>query len=154
MKTQILAAAFMVATLISCKKAEKLEPANVPDITKPETILEGKQCFEWVQGKDTISMSLAMSGNNATGELAYKFFEKDKNSGTFSGVFIGDTLVADYTFQSEGVQSIREAVFLRQDNLMIQARGETVMKDNKEVFKDFKKLTFDSNLELAKTDCK
>jgi hypothetical protein len=40
---------------------------------------------------------------SVVGNLCYRFFEKDKNDGTVIGKLQGDTLIADYTFMSEGV---------------------------------------------------
>lgn len=151
MRTIVFAA--VLFSFVACKNNEKIEPGPVPQITKPEAIMPKKSCYEFSKSKDTIRLTLAMNGNNANGELAYEFFAKDKNIGTFSGIFIGDTLFADYSFQSEGVTSVREIVFLKQNDVLIQGSGEMTEKDNKQVFKDAKKLKFDNSIVLTSMDC-
>jgi hypothetical protein len=65
----------------------------------------------------------------------------------------GDTLVADYTFMSEGVSSVREVVFLQKDGTLIEGYGDVVDANNKVSFKDKKKLKFDAKNTLTKVDC-
>ena len=85
--------------------------------------------------------------------MVYNFFEKDKNSGTVSGMFKGDTLYADYTFQSEGTSSVRETVFIKKGNTLVEGFGEITEKDNKQIFKDKKALKFDESVVLNKVEC-
>jgi len=56
---------------------------------------------------DTIRLNLTQQGTDVSGPLAYLLTEKDSNTGTLSGQMRGDTLIADYTFQSEGEESVR-----------------------------------------------
>ena len=148
MRTQIILA-LVALSLVSCKKKENQETVVAPTLpASPE-----RECYAFVSGKDTIRLSLNLSPTNVTGELQYLFFEKDKSRGSVSGAFIGDTLFAEYNFQSEGTSSVRETVFLRKNNLMIPGYGEVEVKDGREVFKNPHKLTFDDRSALAKTDC-
>jgi hypothetical protein len=152
MKTRI-AAICTLALLFACNKNE--ENKKPIDTAAPEAaaMLSGKSCYQYIKGRDTVTMFLAMNANNANGELIYKLDGKDTNEGTFSGTFIGDTLYADYSFNAEGTQSIRETVFLRQNDILIQGFGEMVENDNKQSFKDPKNIKFDQSLILAKADC-
>ena len=68
-------------------------------------------CYSYAANNDTIEMKLIHVGKSITGTLVYKLYEKDKNSGTIQGSMRGDLLVADYTFMSEGVISLRQVVF-------------------------------------------
>jgi hypothetical protein len=85
--------------------------------------------------------------------LTYLFFEKDKNNGTLVGQMVGDTLRANYTFMSEGKESSRDIVFLRKGKIIIEAYGDVEDKEGKTVFKDPKKLFFDSATVLSEVDC-
>ncbi|RZJ30485.1 MAG: hypothetical protein EOO48_04845 [Flavobacterium sp.] len=155
MKTQILASALALTLLISCnKKDDNKRPI---DTAAPEAtaMVNSKSCYQYASDKDTVSMTLAMSANNANGELIYKLAEKDRNTGTFSGTFIGDTLFADYTFDSEGTSSVREAVFLKSGDKLIEGNGEMEERSNKMCFKNPKKISFDSaTIVLVKEDCR
>lgn len=70
-------------------------------------------CYAYENGNDTVQMSLNINGERVTGELTYMLFEKDSNRGQVKGTFSGDTLTADYTFQSEGMRSVREVIFVK-----------------------------------------
>lgn len=155
MKTQILTISLLLALTLSCnKKSETIETEQEVQTEEPKVAVIEKECFELVKGNDTITLSLTSSANNVNGELKYDWFEKDGNTGTYSGIFIGDTLFADYTFQSEGMTSVRETVFVKSGNTLVQGFGDMEEKGNKQVFKDPKKLKFDNSIVLMKSDCK
>ena len=152
MKSKILSVAMLLIVFVACKKAETTESV-ITEPTKPETEITQKDCYEIVKGKDTVKLSLVQNGNNVTGELAYNWFEKDRNSGTLSGIFVGDTLFADYTFQSEGTTSVRETAFVKNGDKLIEGFGEVTEKDGKQVFKNPKALKFDNSIVLERTEC-
>lgn len=95
--------------------------------------------------KDTILMNLTMKGNQMlSGKLIYNFYEKDKNEGTLIGELKGDTLLADYTFMSEGISFVRQVVFLKKGNTYIEGYGDVIEEaSGKVAFKDRKQLKFD-----------
>lgn len=137
----------------SCKKEEK-EVVTEKEMEQQEISVSSKDCYLYVKAKDTVKLTLiTANGGNVSGDLVYNFFEKDKNSGTVSGMFKGDTLHADYSFQSEGIKSVRETVFIRKGNTLVEGFGEITEKDNKQVFKDKKTLKFDGSVILKKVDC-
>lgn len=155
MKFKIFTSALLVMAVIGCSKKEDNKKPIETAAPEAAAMVNGKACYVYTKSKDTVSLSLAMNSNNANGELIYNLEGKDKNSGTFSGTFIGDTLYADYTFMSEGTSSVREAVFLRNGDVLTQGYGDMEEKNNKQCFKDPKKLQFSSNgIVLVKTDCK
>jgi hypothetical protein len=141
--------------LFSCKKEEKQPTTDemkseVPQVEQPAT----EECYEYVQGKDTIQAKLLVQNNTVSGDLFYKLFEKDKNSGKVVGTISGDTLLADYTFMSEGTESTRQVVFLRKNKTLIEGYGESIEKEGKTVFKETKKLNFTSGISLNEIPCK
>lgn len=156
MKKSVLAMAAVLVVMISCKKEVK-EEVVIPTVQDEMPVEEPvvKECYSAIIKKDTISLSLSVKDSSLEeGELYYNFFEKDKNHGTLTGTFKGDTLFADYTFMSEGKSSVREVVFLKKGNAFIEGYGDVEEKGNKTVFKDKKKLSFDGKIVLSKTDCK
>lgn len=114
---------------------------------------ETSQCYVYISSKDTVSLNLVLNGDTVNGVLSYKFYEKDANRGTISGSFKGDTLVADYTFNSEGTESVRQVVFLKTATGFQEGFGEAVDVSGKSVFRDIKTLKFSEGLKLLKTDC-
>ena len=154
MKKELIVLGVTFFAFTSCKN-EVNEPIAPPTVQE-EMVPDESQivCYQGIIKQDTINLSLQIEENQEVkGELAYLFFEKDKNNGTIVGKMVGDTLRANYTFMSEGKESNREVVFLRKGKIMIEAYGDVEEKEGKTVFKEPKKLYFDSATVLSEIDC-
>ncbi len=155
MKNKILILALVSGIFFSCKKKEEqLSTDELKSEIPQEEPAFTKECYEYVQGKDTIQANLLVQSENVSGDLIYKLFEKDKNTGKITGTISGDTLLADYTFMSEGTESVRQVVFLRKNKTLLEGYGESEEKDGKMVFKSMKDLNFTSSLQLLEVPCK
>ncbi|MDQ6529372.1 hypothetical protein [Flavobacterium sp. LHD-85] len=148
-----------LAVFVSCKKeATTTEPVQItPSPPKEAEIVEpaGDQCYAWKSNGSVIEMSFNVNSHQeVNGKLSYNLVGKDKNEGTLIGNMKGDTLVADYTFNSEGVSSVREVVFLQKDGAFIEGYGDVATANDKVSFKDKSKLKFDAKNTLVKVDCK
>lgn len=155
MKKVLILSTVLMGFIVSFKK-EKPEEV-IPVATEPLAIEEtiSEDCYQGVLKKDTISLSLNLKGNQiSSGKLSYKFFEKDSNEGTLSGALKGDTLIADYTFMSEGTTSVRQVVFLKKGNAYIEGYGDIIDDNGKVRFKNTKQLNFDTKTILSKVECK
>lgn len=140
--------------LISCNNKAKVNSPISTSPPIPETETLGNQCFLSVVNKDTVEMELNINTNNeVNGKLAYSLYQKDKNEGTIVGNIKGDTLIADYTFTSEGKTSVREVIFLKKDARYIEATGTVLESNGKTVFTDKTKLKFDSNIIFNEVEC-
>jgi len=104
--------------------------------------------------QDTARLQLLIKDSIITGHLNYNWHEKDNNTGTIKGVIRDSLLLADYTFQSEGMISVREIIFKIAPGKFQQAIGKMEEKDNKQVFKRPLQLKYDSNLIFFKTLCR
>ncbi|MBA4057025.1 MAG: hypothetical protein C0490_20085 [Marivirga sp.] len=78
------------------------------------------QCYGSYTDTDSVFLKLTFTGDDVTGDLTYKLYEKDKNQGTLTGVMHGDTLLAIYRFTSEGKTSIRDVAFIKQGNNLVE----------------------------------
>jgi hypothetical protein len=114
---------------------------------------DGETCYGFNNGKDSIKMSIEINDNKAKGNLNFNYHEKDANIGTFSGKLNGDTLWANYTFISEGIESKREVVFLKQEENWIQGYGNVTEEDGGFVFINHNDIRFDNTFILEKIDC-
>ncbi len=114
----------------------------------PETI-----CYENISARDTVTLKVETFPNVVTGTLVYSFFEKDKNTGEIEGKLMGDTLLADYTFTSEGTRSTRQVIFLIRNSVAIEGYGEVVEKGGKMIFKDIREIDFSKGMKLEKVSC-
>lgn len=144
---------FVLALLVffSCKRKEDIEVLSVKiPKSKSEKVNE---CYQYVSGKDTITARITIDDEKVNGDLAYKFFEKDKSSGPISGIAKGDTLIVEYSFASEGTQSVREVVWLRKNNTLTEGYGDIQDNNGKVTFRDKSALNFTGNLILQKMPC-
>lgn len=147
------------AGLLSCnKKSEETaqpEPPKIDSIVASDKALSDVgQCYEFVQQKDTISLSFTQNGADVNGKLRFKNYEKDSSSGPVTGVFAGDTLKLTYTFQSEGMESVRDVYLLKSGNSLVMGTGEMKEEKGKQVFLNPKALKYDKSIVLVKTACK
>jgi len=146
-----IAAVFMVA----CES--KTTTSTTTDSTmnsSTETQTGSAQCFQYIKNRDTADLTLNIEDEKVTGSLSYNLFEKDKNNGVIAGIVKGDTIIADYTFQSEGTTSIRQVAWLKQNDQLIEGFGDVEEVDGKINFKNTRKLTFGKAMIFSKTDCK
>ena len=135
----------------SCKKANEVKEVQKQVATE---IKDLEECYIGLFKNDSISMTLTIKGNIVVdGILSYNLYEKDKNKGTLVGEIKGDTLFADYTFISEGITSIRQVAFLKKGTNYVEGYGESIEKAGEMVFKETKKLDFNSPTVLVKQDC-
>lgn len=147
----------MAGLFVSCKKEATLPPPQItPNPPKEAEIVEpaGDQCYVSSANNNGIKLSFNVNSHQeVNGKLSYDLTGKDKNEGIINGNMVGDTLIADYTFDSEGVSSVRQVVFLQKDGTLIEGYGETVTANDRVIFKDKKKLKFDPQNTLLKVDC-
>lgn len=158
MKKVVAIATLLLTVLVSCKKATDTEPIQIePKAPKEAEIVEpaGDQCYASSADGNVIEMSFNVNSHQeVNGKLSYNLSGKDKNEGTLIGNMKGDTLIADYTFTSEGVSSVREVAFLQKDGTLIEGFGDVISTNDKVTFKDKSKLKFDAKNTLTKVDCK
>lgn len=149
---------FLLMTCVACNN-DRSETNNGADTIKDydtgtsssaETISE---CYENINGKDTVFLSIFSQSKVITGSLVYNYYEKDKNSGTIKGNMYGDTLIADYIFNSEGVTSTREVAFLKRESAFIEGYGDMQEEGGKMVFTNRSNLSF-SGKPLRMVNCK
>lgn len=149
---------FIIALgFIACKNsADNKTTTESPEATSPPVsttsasgLLTG--CYEYISDKNTIRFEITGVDNGVVGTLIYDFFEKDKNTGTFSGSVNGDHLFGTYTFRSEGMESSREVAFLINKNQLIEGYGELNAVGT--AFVDKSKIAYNSNMPLTRGDC-
>lgn len=147
----------MLGIFISCKKETVLPPPQIePNAPKEAELVEpaGDQCYTSRLNGNIVALSFNVNSHQeVNGTLSYNITGKDKNEGTIVGNMKGDTLIADYTFSSEGVSSVREVVFLQKDGAFIEGYGDVTDSNDKVTFLDKKKLKFDAKNTLIKSDC-
>lgn len=156
MKKNLFIFVFVVLSVLSCKKKESDGAPGLQQTTPSdsEKHVLYDECYVYFSGNDKIVLQFTKSGERVNGALDYALAEKDANSGTFEGFMKGDTLLADYTFTSEGKNSVREIAFLYKDSQFLEGFGEVKVKEDTVRFADTGKLQFNTTMPLQKTECK
>ena len=138
-----------------------LKIADGKEITYKKTVtpeklvsdFENYDCYAYIVKKDTAFLHINTANGIVTGNLEYQLFEKDRNKGTIKGEMIGDTLLADFTFSSEGQNSVREIVMIKKGTNLIEGFGNVEETDGKVKFTDHSKLNFKKGLTFKKVNC-
>ncbi|HTE23827.1 hypothetical protein [Flavitalea sp.] len=110
-------------------------------------------CYSNFRNRDTVLLSFTRSDTAISGELTYQFFQKDRNTGIINGTVKGDTIIADYKFNSEGTTSVRQVVFLKRGDELLEGFGDVEENNGKMVFRNVSSLVFDSSMVFSLTDC-
>jgi hypothetical protein len=159
MKKACLFSVLIIAFLVSCNNQQN--PAQQPNNMDNDSVaarvttgsLLGKYCYGYTNKKDSVFLQADVSDSTVTGNLSYNFYEKDKSNGTITGKMRGDTLLADYTFMAEGMQSVRQVAFMLTDSTAKEGYGEMTELNNKMIFSNPAAITFDKSFMLSKKEC-
>ena len=158
MKHTMLSTMIISTLLFACGNKNETsnstqDNADSTGTTENKIMVPVTTCYMGAMGKDTFQLTVAVKENEVTGNLAYLFHEKDRQKGTLEGHMAGDTLLANYTFNSEGQTSVRQVAFLLTDEKAIEGYGDVEEKNGAMIFKDIKKLQFGEGLNLLKVAC-
>lgn len=108
-------------------------------------------CYFYAMGRDTVWLSINLTGEDVSGKLEYSMYEKDSPLGFIKGKIKNNLLDVLYTFYSEGEKSESEELFKIENNSLMQARGERKVVGNRSVFVHKNAITFDSK--FTNRDC-
>lgn len=156
MRILTFSSVLLCVVLAACGDEEKPRTETTTDTTKADVIntrYSDTSCYRSAIAGDTISMQVITLADSVVGFLAYNFKEKDDNIGSIRGRLRGDTLLAEYTFSSEGIRSVRQVAFIRKDSVYVEGFGESSMVNNKMIFKNPDSLKFPSSTKLSKVEC-
>ena len=147
---------FLISFLFitGCNSPEtKTDEIKKDSITEKIPATASAACYIMANGKDTATMQMTVSGPAVSGTLMFNLFQKDKNKGEFSGIMQDTLIVGNYTFESEGMTSVREVVFKLKDDQLYEGYGEVIEKDNGVSFTDITKLKYQP-VPFTKVRCK
>ena len=110
-------------------------------------------CYQMIFKKDTAWLNLHMADSVVTGHLKYHRYMRDGNDGHIKGVVKDSLIIADYTFQSEGMTSVREVQFKIENNALREAVGKVAIVNNKVVYTHKNSLKYDAMSPFVKVPC-
>ena len=148
--------AFPVLLLfLSCSESsnEKVEtkPVTAATTAAPASL---NGCYEMIISGDTAFMNIEQSSDMLNGTLKYKRKDKDSNNGKIVLTKTGNRAEGYYTFQSEGLKSVRQIVFKINNNSFAEGYGNIEMKNDTAVFKYPHALNFEEKHTFNKVTCK
>jgi len=144
----------------SCNDNTGSEPAEVPkqdtpvnESHVPATPIPLDGCYRLVANADTIIMRLNVIDSLVSGELSYRLVGKDRNDGSIKGIVRDSLIIADYTFRSEGMMSVRQVAFKLVGTSLVEGYGDLNTKSDTVRFKDVHNLSFQNDRPLNKIPC-
>ncbi len=105
-------------------------------------------CYVARIAKDVYTMHLeSKTGDNVSGTLDFKNFQKDSSTGSFAGTYQNRILLGDYSFRSEGMDSVMQVIFKKSGDDFIRGFGEVTAEGNR--FSDLNNITYDPSSALS-----
>lgn len=145
----------VLVAIASCNQASEPKTIKQDSVASEEVkimVPEGG-CYAYMKNGDSIWLKVEIFPNVATGVLTYQLSGKDKNVGTFDGRLQGDTLVADYTFRSEGKVTVRQIIFKLSAAQAREAYGKMRDYEGKMIYDDLSAINFTKGLALDSVSC-
>lgn len=149
MKSRILFSIAFLTLFVSCKK-ETVTTTKVIEKTKQSALEDEYYVYDQKGSKVELQLFHLANSDSVSGTLNFAFAEKDSNHGDIFGKVTNGILIADYVFQSEGKESVRQVAFKFKDDKAILGYGD--MTSDGTHFTDVTKVNFDSGVSLTKAD--
>lgn len=125
---------------------------KIPSVSGGDSVVG---CYVAHLQKDIYTLVIQSEEKGAVfGMLAYNNYQKDSSSGSFEGTLTGDTLLGNYSFDSEGMHSDRQVIFKKVGDSFVQGFGDVKVVESAETFTDIANVTYDPKLTFIKSkDC-
>jgi hypothetical protein len=102
-------------------------------------------------GRDTAIIMLDQKGSELSGRMLYDNFEKDGSRGTVKGKEEGEILKLWYDFNSEGIHSVIEVYFKRENGRLLRGVGSMDVKIDTTYF--ISGINYSDKEAFTKVDC-
>ncbi|WP_430613452.1 hypothetical protein [Flavobacterium sp. JP2137] len=143
-----LGLSLIALTLFSCKKEVVESDKELIKVADSIAAMPQESVYLHRQNKNEFTLRFVRNGDAVTGTFNYHLNGRDKNDGTIKGEFVGDLLIADYVFSSEGTTSTRQVVFKKSGNSLLEGYGDVEEVAGKVVFKDVNLLEYNPAFKL------
>jgi len=146
--------------LMSCSNSQPTNQSNFPssDSVEPlapkvdeksSTNLGG--CYMKIIGRDTAILMLEQKGAALSGKMLYDNYEKDGSRGTVQGKEEGDILKLWYDFNAEGMRSVMEVYFKKENGRLLRGIGDMDVKTDTTYFTTG--INYSDKEAFSKVDC-
>ena len=135
---------FLVSKLIACNDnsgANDKSTGSRPDSGTPVSAKPGDHplsdipgCYMKIAGRDTAILMLEQKGDMFTGKILYDNYEKDGSRGTVKGKEDKEIIKLWYDFDSEGMHSVMEVYFKKENGKLLRGVGDMDAKTDTAYF--------------------
>jgi len=122
--------------------------SNVTD----KTVADISGCYLKIIGRDTAILMLEQKGKDLSGKMLYDNYEKDGSRGTVIGKEEGEILKLWYDFTSEGMHSVMEVYFKKENDRLLRGVGSMDVKTDTTYFTSG--INYSDKEAFNKVDCK
>ncbi len=102
--------------------------------TDQRPIADVSGCYMKILGRDTAILMIEQKGLQLTGKLLYDNFEKDGSWGTVKGKEDAEIIKLWYDFNSEGMHSVMEVYFKKDNGRLLRGVGSMDQKTDTTYF--------------------
>jgi hypothetical protein len=151
---------FLLSKLIACNdnsRANDKSTTSRPDsgaaAAKPEDhpLSNMTGCYMKIVGRDTAILMLEQKGDMFTGKILYDNYEKDGSRGTVKGKEDKEIIKLWYDFESEGMHSVMEVYFKRENGRLLRGVGDMDAKTDTTYF--ISGINYSDKEAFTKVDC-
>ena len=120
---------------------------------KPEapTVNDITGCYMKIIGRDTAILMLEQKGNMFTGKMLYDNYEKDGSRGNVKGIEDKEIIKLWYDFDSEGMHSVMEVYFKKENGKLLRGVGDMDAKTDTTYF--ISGVSYSDKEAFTKVDC-
>ena len=108
-------------------------------------------CYLKIIGRDTAILMLEQKGDMITGKMLYDNYEKDGSRGTVKGKEDNEIIKLWYDFDSEGMHSIMEVYFKKENGRLLRGVGDMDAKTDTTYF--ISGVNYSDKEAFTKVDC-
>ncbi len=127
------------------------KPSASPPNVEDKSVLEATGCYMKIVGRDTAILMLEQKGKELSGKMIYDNYEKDGSRGIIKGKEDEGILKLWYDFDSEGMHSVMEVYFKKDDGRLLRGIGDMDAKTDTAYF--ISGINYSDKEAFTKVDC-
>ena len=130
-----------------------MKDGDTSTVASPTSEKNWSGCYWKLLQRDTFVLHLKQSNSVVDGKLTFNNFQKDKSTGTVQGKIEGDIVKLWYSFQSEGMNSVMEIYFRKQDDGLVRGFGPVEVRGDTAYFKSEKDIVYNADQTFSNVEC-
>ena len=147
----------LLSNLIACNNSQtndysdNSKPSGTPPNVEDRSASNITGCYMKIVGRDTAILMLEQKGKEFSGKLIYDNYEKDGSRGNIKGKEDNGILKLWYDFDSEGMHSVTEVYFKKDNERLLRGIGDMDAKTDTAYFTSG--INYSDKEAFTKVDC-